>query len=233
MVMSNKSKQNNGSGDLMSAFIEVGGELIMFLLRGTFDGVIFLFNRYVLKPRQQSEIKKIERKDLNCKKTTSKGSEFGYSITQRRPLHTDELDKKAHTAIIGASGSGKTVLLDVLMYDDMQRNKPVIYIDPKGDNSTMNDFINMCRDAKREFLIFNEYYKGYGACSLNPIKEGSVNHIVDRIHNAFTWSEEHYKNLCYEALRDAITELKEKVNATITLIIVNNFKKFVFICPPL
>ena len=208
--MSNKSKSSSDNNDFMSTFIDAGGTLIMVLLKAVFDGLVFLFNRYVFKERQSAEIKKIERKDLDCKKIASNKSEFGYSVTQRRPLSTDELDKKAHTAIIGASGSGKTVLLDVLMYDDMHRNKPIIYVDPKGDNCTMNDFINMCRDANREFLIFNEYYNGAGACKLNPIKEGSINHIVDRISSAFTWSEEHYKNLCYEALRDAVTELKEK-----------------------
>ena len=81
---------------------------------------------------------------------------------------------------------------------------------PTRHNTTMLNFINMCRDAHRDFYIFNEYYEGHGACKLNPIKEGSVTNIADRILNAFTWSEEHYKNLCYEALRDSITDLKDK-----------------------
>ena len=41
---------------------------------------------------------------------------------------------------IGASGSGKTSLLDVLILDDLLKDKPIVFIDPKGDRVTLERF---------------------------------------------------------------------------------------------
>ena len=132
---------------------------------------------------------------------------LGYSVTQKRDIPMDELDKRKHTLVCGASGFGKTVLLDTLMYDDMMKGKPVIFIDPKGDNKSLHQFIDLCRASKREFKVFSEYYQGPGAIALNPAKDGSLTHITDRIHSSFSWSEEHYETLCYRALKKACQQV--------------------------
>ena len=130
--MTSKTKSSGEMGEFIVPIIDVASVAIMKIVEWSVKGILFLITRYVVKSRPVIEIKKIERSDLNCKKSTLKMKELGYSVTQKKSIHMSELNKTKHTAIVGASGSGKTVLLDVLMYDDMHRGKPVIYIDPKG-----------------------------------------------------------------------------------------------------
>ena len=189
--------------DLMSIIILKGAEFLGL-------GITWGLNKYVFKRMPKEEIKKIERDDLKTRRSTLDEDALGYSVGRKRNILMDEIQRKRHTLICGASGFGKTVLLDVLMYDDMRNGKPVIFIDPKGDNKSLQQFINLCRITGREFQVFSEYYEGVGTISLNPAKDGSPTHIADRIHYSFNWSEEHYETLCYRALKKACTLLLEK-----------------------
>ena len=208
--MSNKSKSSSDNNDFMSTFIEAGGTLIMVLLKTLFDGMFFLFNRYVLKIAGEEKDFKINKEILKRKKTCNGEDDLGYSLNRNKIIKTSDLVKKRHTAIVGASGYGKTVLLDVLMYDDMKKGKPVVFIDPKGDKATLLKFINLCRIAKREFNVFSVGYFDHGKCALNTVADGNVTNIVDRIHSSFKWSEPHYEYKCYEALRDAVKKIKRE-----------------------
>ena len=204
-LMANKESTDLGGG-IFAAIMDLTTILLLKLTEVLTWGIEYLLKRYVLKFRGE-KLKKIERKDLQCRKTTAKLTAFGYSVSQKRTLFTNELDRRKHTLVCGASGFGKTVLIDTLMYDDMIRNKPVIFIDPKGDNRSLNQFINLCRIARREFWVFSEYYNSAQAIALNPAKEGSFTHIADRIHYSFNWSEEHYETLCYRALKTACRKI--------------------------
>lgn len=207
--MSAKKKNDESVlGDVLLPLMELTTLLIMQLMKLVSNGIFWMINRYIFKREATMEPKKIERKDLNSSKVTIKDDEIGHSITNRKGVKNLELNKRLHTAIVGASGSGKTALLDVLMLADMMLGTPVVIIDPKGDNGALENFIALCRLSGREFCIFSEHYSGHGAISLNPVKDGSVTNIADRIHHSFTWSEEHYELLCYDALKEAISLLK-------------------------
>jgi hypothetical protein len=164
---------------------------------------------YHMSKKDTHNLEKIERSELLVTKRTNNEDALGYSITQGRIIAMNELDKRKHTLVCGASGFGKSVLLDSLMFEDMRTDKPVIFIDPKGDANSMNQFINLCKLAGREYQVFSEHYKDEGAISLNPVKEGSYTHIADRVHYSFSWSEEHYETLCYRALKKACSNLKK------------------------
>ncbi len=201
--------------DILVDIVEVMGELILKLMQGLTELVHFLLKRYVFE-RGKQEVKKIERRSLSKRTATLRDDAIGYSVNNRKLVYGHELDKSIHTAVIGASGSGKTVLLDALMFEDMRQGKPVVYIDPKGDAETMNKFIRMCQFTGRDFSVFSENYHGKGSCALNPVKDGSASNIADRIHHAFTWSEEHYAQLCRDAVGNAVVNLKDE-GAEITL----------------
>ena len=220
--MSSKSKNvDYGLGEIFLPVMELMTILIMATMNLCTKGIILGVNKFVLKRGATINIKKIERDDLNNTKTTLSDDVIGYSVTAKKLLKACEVNRKLHTAIVGASGSGKTVLLDVLMYDDMLSGKPVVFIDPKSDNGSLHNFINLCRITGRDYQIFSEHYSGYGATSLNPVKDGSVTNIADRIHHSFTWSEEHYELLCYNALKDAISLLQVRAEK-ITLEAIHN-----------
>jgi len=171
-------------------------------------GITWGLNKYVFKRSPKNEIKKIERKDIMVKKSTTNEDALGFSVTQKKDLLFSDIENRKHNVIVGASGFGKTVLLDTLMYEDMKKGKPVIFIDPKGDQASMAQFINLCKLSGRDYRIFSENYKGEGKLNLNLSKDGTATHIADRIHYSFDWSEEHYETLCYRALKSSISHLK-------------------------
>ena len=201
--MSNKKEDKMDlAGDFGTAIFDLFAIVMEKLFQGLSTLLLWLFNKYVLR-KESAHVRVIEKKHLEKRKTTLEDEAIGYSITRKKKLLGKDIDKRKHTLICGASGFGKTVLLDALIYDDLMNDKPVIFIDPKGDNQSMIQFINLCRINQRDFQIFSEYYEGPGQISLNPVKDGSFTNIADRIHYSFDWSDEHYETLCYTALKKA------------------------------
>ena len=208
--MKNKKKTTDyGLGELAIPVMDILSTGLLKLFSLLVDLTHHLLSKYVFLDTPHSDFEKIERKSLGVKRTTLADNAIGYSVTAKRNLIGEELDKSKHTAIIGASGSGKTVLLDTLIYEDMKEGKPVVYLDPKGDRGTLLTFIHLCKLTGRDFYIFSEHWQGEGACSLNPVKEGTSTNIADRFFHAFTWSEEHYAQICHDALEFAVARLKE------------------------
>jgi conjugal transfer pilus assembly protein TraD len=208
--MANKEKSSDlGLGEFIVPIIDLMSILIMKGTEFLGIGISWAFNRYVFKKKTKNEIKKVERKETENMKSTKKEDALGYSVSKKKDLLFCDIEKKKHSMIVGASGFGKTVLLDTLMYDDMKKGKPVIYLDPKGDAKSLAQFINLCRLSGREYRVFSESYQGEGKLNLDLTKDGTATHIADRIHYSFDWSEEHYETLCYRALKVSITNLKQ------------------------
>ena len=210
MSSKKESKGQEGLGDFMEPIIELIGFIAIFVLFKVIgEGIPWLVKRYFVYRDKKHELKKIERNDLKNNKQTSDYNTIGYSVTHKRALPFAELDRAKHTLVVGASGFGKTALFDVLMSGDAKADKPIIFIDPKGNNETLEQFVSICRLLGREYQIFSEYYTGVGRVSLNPAKDGSATQIADRIHYAFNWSDEHYETMCYRGLKRAVTLLIE------------------------
>lgn len=211
----NKKPQPNPFGEIIQPIFELLNLIILKLMDLFFKGsqklLLDIINFDRIDP-----LKKIEREDLTIKTTTKDNDSFGYSITRKKDLKTVEIDKKAHSAIVGASGSGKTSLIDTLIFGDLTNNKTVLFIDPKGSKSALEQFVNLCKYNSANYQIFSTFYQGESKLSINPVKSGSTTQIADRVFKAFTWSEEYYASKCYQALRIAISELK-KANKVITL----------------
>lgn len=209
--MNNKKQSGDyGLGEALLPIIDLMSELLLKACQLLSAGLVFSINKYVFKRDRPQLVNKIERDDLQNKRRTLLDEAVGYSVSSKRNILGSEINKAAHTAVVGASGSGKTVLLDALMFEDMRQGRPVVYLDPKGDNASLLNFINLCKLTGRDFYVFSEYWNGEGACGLNPVKDGSSTNIADRIFHAFTWSEEHYAQLCHDALEDAVSILKSK-----------------------
>jgi hypothetical protein len=131
---------------------------------------------------------------------------LGYSCNRRNPLPLEEINFAAHTYIVGAAGSGKTNLLSILQENHMQNNVPVIFLDPKADMESLLTFEHLCKKYNRDCYIFHENYSN--SVVLNPLKDGTVNLIVDRIMNSFKFEKEFYKITSEQAVRDSVTKLK-------------------------
>ena len=209
--MSNKKQSGDfGLGEALVPVIDLMSEILLKLSQLMATGLALGMDKYVFKRNNKNTIKKIERDDLKNDRRTLLDEAIGYSVTSKRNIMGSEINKSAHTAVVGASGSGKTVLLDALMFEDMRQGKPVVFIDPKGDNGSLLNFINLCKLTGRDFYVFSEYWNGEVASALNPVKDGSSTNIADRIFKSFTWSEEHYAQICRDAIEDAVSILKSK-----------------------
>lgn len=143
---------------------------------------------------------------LRCKKKTSNSSALGIDTASKRDVPLAEIDFRRHTFIVGSSGTGKTNLLTILQENALLRQRPVIFIDPKGDLETLESFRALCLQHGRPCYIFSEYHED--SISLNPLAEGSVNQIVSRIMNCFQWNEEYYRSQSEAALFKACNKLK-------------------------
>lgn len=170
--------------ELCLLLAEIGKELIKWVLKKTFSKNLIL--------------DKIDRKALNVKKTTDLEDSLGIDTKNRKDFLLDEIDFRRHSFIVGASGFGKTNLMSILQEHTLRKNKPIIFFDPKGDMEALNTFKEICERYKKPCYIFSEHY--HDSISLNPVLEGTVNQVTDRIMRAFEWSEPYYRDASRRSL---------------------------------
>lgn len=178
--------------ELCLLLAEIGKELIKWVLKKTFSKNLIL--------------DKIDRKALNVKKTTDLEDSLGIDTKNRKDFLLDEIDFRRHSFIVGASGFGKTNLMSILQEHTLRKNKPIIFFDPKGDMEALNTFKEICERYKRPCYIFSEHY--HDSISLNPVLEGTVNQVTDRIMRAFEWSEPYYRDASRRSLTKSLKTLE-------------------------
>lgn len=100
-----------------------------------------------------------------------------------------------HVHIVGASGYGKSVLLEHIVKDRIQKNKGMMFIDLKGDIETIERFKRYAKEVNREndVQIFSISDLSISS-SYNLILEGTATQLRDKIMLSLVWSEEYYKN---------------------------------------
>ena len=120
---------------------------------------------------------------------------FAESMVTGEPLFLENKMRVMHTMVVGATGSGKTTLLDTLFEYDCKNRTPIIVIDPKGNDETINKLKNKLKKYNipdEKFKIFSLAKPNISA-SYNPLKYGTPIQIKDRLMGALTWSEPYYK----------------------------------------
>ncbi len=161
-------------------------------------------------------------KMLAYKKRTKLPDYLGIDLSTKRKIKLKNFDPSKHTFITGASGFGKTVLLQILQEESLARKKPVVFFDPKADSNSRYEFKEICDYYARDYYVFDP--NDVDSVTLNPLRDGSVNQIVDRLMSCFEWSEEFYRATSYEALVKTIKELK-KSNSIIDIHSIYNLLK--------
>lgn len=162
--------------------------------------------RYVTK--YEEPIKKIEKKQLEIKKFSQNIESIGIDTKSKKEVLLSEIDFRRHSFIVGASGFGKTNLISILQENNLRQKKPIIFFDPKGDLEALTTFKELCEFYKRPCYIFSEHY--IDSVALNPILEGTVNQIVDRIMRSFEWSEPYYRDASRRSLTKALNLIRER-----------------------
>lgn len=200
--MSQKNKSNGI--DFVTPFAEIFHELVVHSGKLIVLGSKKAYQKW---NKNYFEVTKIEERHLYKNKKTTSPISLGYSSNKNQELNLDEIDFSKHSFIVGAAGFGKTNLISILQEYSLQKGRPIIFIDPKGDLEALETFKALCKKYNRKCYIFSEHYRE--SIKLNPFREGSINQVTDRIISALEWSEQFYKNVSAEALSKALRKLQD------------------------
>jgi conjugal transfer pilus assembly protein TraD len=128
-------------------------------------------------------------------------------------IRLNDQDRVRHTHIVGATGSGKTVLMESLIYEDLKRGRGALIIDPKGDRELYDRVKHFCekigRSSDLHYLSANSLEE---SVRWNPCRLGSVSEIQSKFLNTQVFTEPFYKMACECALLEAAKELTERGN---------------------
>jgi conjugal transfer pilus assembly protein TraD len=191
--------------DLFTPIYEIFHELCLLLFDLFKELAKFTYQKILKKTPPMT---KIEREALFCQKRTEIENALGIDTKSRKELLLSDIDFKRHSFIVGASGFGKTNLISILQEHSLRQNKPIIFFDPKGDTEALKTFQHICRKYQRPCYIFSEHYQE--SICLNPLLEGTINQIVDRIMRSFEWSEPYYRDASRRSLTKALQKIENE-----------------------
>lgn len=106
--------------------------------------------------------------------------------------------------LLGATGSGKTVVQVLLALAATRRNFGVIYIDPKGDDFVLEQLRAAASRAGRPFRVWDPQ----GETIYNPYDRGSNTEIADKLLAAEVFTEPHYQRLAQRYIGHVIRALR-------------------------
>lgn len=172
---------------------------LLFIIWTAALGLAFLIVP-LIKIKDENITTKLLKKHKNPKKPEKDprneiSAYFAESMVTGEHLFLENKKRVMHTMIVGATGSGKTTLLDTLFEYDCKNKTPIIVIDPKGNDETIDKLKNKLKKYNvpdEKFKIFS-LAKPNQSCSYNPLKYGTPIQIKDRLMGALTWSEPYYK----------------------------------------
>jgi TraM recognition site of TraD and TraG/Helicase HerA, central domain len=110
----------------------------------------------------------------------------------------------AHTLVVGATGSGKTVTQSWIAARAIERGMGAVVVDPKGDPGLREEVRRAARDAGRAFL---EWTPG-GPSVYNPYLRGSETEIADKALAGERFSEPHYMRQAQRYLGHVVRALR-------------------------
>ncbi|MBH0158648.1 type IV secretion system DNA-binding domain-containing protein [Fictibacillus sp. 5RED26] len=134
---------------------------------------------------RKNRVKFLANKQQLYRKKTSKEVFVGYTdFKERVSLESKELNY--HMLATGGTGTGKTTLIASLMEAALQQDKPIIFVDGKGERKSMLEFKALCEAYGRNVFLFSEM----DDLTYNPIKNGTPTETRDKLMSLFQFSSE-------------------------------------------
>lgn len=123
-------------------------------------------------------------------------------ITQNgKPVHIKQSFRRMHTQIVGTTNAGKTESVIVpWAIDDIKKGRGLIIIDGKSDRTLLDKIYGYAKKFHREQDV-----KILSLCNIdisstfNPMSNGSVLEITERIFAALNFENEYFKSIQYDA----------------------------------
>ncbi|MFE0025120.1 type IV secretory system conjugative DNA transfer family protein [Amycolatopsis sp. NPDC059021] len=100
-----------------------------------------------------------------------------------RPVGLRVADARYHTQVVGATGSGKSTLLGTIILDDVDNNRGVVLVDPKGDLVT--DILSRIPRSAADRVVLFDADSRHRPPVLNPLEGGETDREVDNLVSVF------------------------------------------------
>jgi hypothetical protein len=204
--MSKQTKNQTILDDIINAFAKFIGDSIFWLISFCAKQLMKQFGK---KENRNPAVIKPEFLNRKVKVTNPFGVAYSYKF--ECDIDFRYVDLNRHTLICGATGAGKSVTLETIMFARVLKDKikigmPVIFIDPKGDIDALKKFKALNENQGKKCYIFSEVWPDSDKC--NPVLDGSTSAILNRLFTIFEWGEPYYADTNYIALEKAIMALK-------------------------
>lgn len=185
--------------------VTISSYIVLAGLAFVFSFGFFIFAKYFWKRRVTTKAGEVQKQKaeqkyrsfrknriafLNKKqqKYREKPSEevfVGYTdFKERVALQSKELNY--HMLATGGTGTGKTTLIASIMESALQQDKPIIFVDGKGERKSMLEFKELCEAYGRRVYLFSEM----DDLTYNPIKNGTPTETRDKLMSLFSFSSE-------------------------------------------
>jgi type IV secretory pathway TraG/TraD family ATPase VirD4 len=112
-------------------------------------------------------------------------------------------DLAGHGLIVGATGSGKTTTLLVILTAAIRRGHPLVVVDLKGDPRLVRSLEGAAADAGRSFAVWSID----GDAGWNPLAAGNPTELKDKLLGLEEWTEPHYRRAAERYLQAVFTLL--------------------------
>jgi hypothetical protein len=124
------------------------------------------------------------------------------------PVVIEDESRVRHTHIVGATGSGKTVLLEQLIYQDLARGLGAMIIDPKGDRELYDRIKHFCKKLGREsdLSLLSATY-GSESVRWNPCRLGGSAELQTKWFHSGVYQEPFYAKACELGLLQSFNQL--------------------------
>ncbi len=201
------SKKPAQGFDLFSPLMEGFIEIIQGFIEIGMKYFSSFMQTQVFKRKNSSHFK-VDYEMLDSPKKVTDETDLGWSINQKRPFRLDQLKPHLHTFIVGASGWGKSNILNLLMEANLQSGRPIIFIDPKGSLSTLKEFQSLCKRYDKKPLIFSEHFIEVTKFNFFPSVNSTQALLL--LMRSFDWGEkpnQYYLKCGEEALKKTLDKL--------------------------
>lgn len=160
------------------------------------------------KSFRKNRVKYLSKKQQKYREKPSKEVFVGYTdYKERVALESRELNY--HMLATGGTGTGKTTLIASLMESALQQDKPIIFVDGKGERKSMLEFKSLCEAYGKRVYLFSEM----DHLTYNPIKNGTPTEIRDKLMSLFSYSTEgdgaYYTDIASRFLQLAVKLIDE------------------------
>ncbi|TDK58157.1 DUF87 domain-containing protein [Bacillus salipaludis] len=137
------------------------------------------------KAFRKHRVKFLNKKQKSYRKKPSKEVFVGYTDFKER-VNLDSKELNYHMLATGGTGTGKTTLIGTMIEAALQNEKPVIFVDGKGERKSMLEFKALCEAYGRKVYLFSEM----DDLTYNPVKNGTPTETRDKLMSLFSFSSE-------------------------------------------